>query len=368
MSLGLLTGGLQSPNLLLQGYGVGNVTLVVNPIAITILVDGERTLTANLASDWEASCGTLEVAGDNLSAVYTAPDTPGDCTITVTQIGDEGNQVEVGVRVISQFASGIVYSGGAGTLIDSRHPGVYSGAGGGGGGSPVLLTGLVGGWALTAGPEQTLSSAGVVASGPLDLTNNGAATFGADGVVLNGTDQYLSKTSAAAIQIATQTQFFISFLLKTAATDSVPIITKDGASEIEWAVFMDKAGANTGIMLAMGEDGGGLEVDCISTKYPNAQWATGKVCFAWKNGVDVYTSINDDTPVTTSFGFSTFAGTNPMRLGFDDFYGVYLNGSVINPCIWAGSNLALVSSAAYRTWLCNGGAYRTGAEIAAYTG
>src|SRR5690242_12570119 len=45
---------------------------------------------------------------------------------------------------------------------------------GGGGDTHPLLTDLAAGWELTAGPQQTLDSSGVVASGPYDASLVGA--------------------------------------------------------------------------------------------------------------------------------------------------------------------------------------------------
>lgn len=123
--IGVVTGGLDSPYVALQGYAVGSVTLTVDPIAVVLLVNGDITITASLAADWVASGGSLVVAGDDLSAVYTAPGTAGTYTITVTDSSDPGNQVTLQVVVLDAFNATIVNSAGAGGIVDSRVPGAY---------------------------------------------------------------------------------------------------------------------------------------------------------------------------------------------------------------------------------------------------
>ena len=135
----------------------GASELTVSPTVITAVFGSDTTLTANLPSTWSAVSGTLVVAGDNLSAVYTAPGSGTSDTITVTSI-DTAQVVEVPVALFPYLTGAggtFVIAAGVGTLVDSGRPGAY----GGGGSSPApnpLLSGLVAAFAVD--PSDALTN------------------------------------------------------------------------------------------------------------------------------------------------------------------------------------------------------------------
>lgn len=83
-------GGVPSP---------GTVSETINPASLTIAVNGSATFTANLPANWTATHGSLVVAGNHLSAVYTAPGSPTLDTVTATNMNDPGNLASAPVNV-----------------------------------------------------------------------------------------------------------------------------------------------------------------------------------------------------------------------------------------------------------------------------
>jgi hypothetical protein len=130
---GILTGGLLSPRLPAQGYGIGDVAITINPVVATVQVNGTVHFTCSVPANWSTTCGSLVVASDHLSAVYTAPGSPGSCTVTAVDRTSSGNRTSAHVRVVATpppggGAGGFVFADGVGNLVDSGRPGAYGGA------------------------------------------------------------------------------------------------------------------------------------------------------------------------------------------------------------------------------------------------
>lgn len=282
----------------------------------------------------------------------------------------------------------IIRTGKTGTGLNSSQTGVMQGAVGGGGGG-ILLPGLVG-WALTAGPQQTLSSAGVIASGPLDLTANGSITYDADGANLTGT-QYLSVASAVALQAGSAALFMYCEYLANppypgvdeARTDSlVAKAATDGAYLVEYSLHAIAHNSS-------------IPEDDQSRPYFNAtdnaetfditpqpipspvnalsQFQSRMVMMAWWGASGTVYKVqqnNEAVGSATAADLVRFAGSNPLNIGRDIADGLdNANGKIRRVRLWIGDTATLIGgSAAIRTWLYNSGNGRTDAEIAAYAG
>ena len=84
-----------------QGYGFAAITLNVSPYGPIVDPSATVVFTASVASSWSVSSGSLVVAGDNLSATWTAPGTPGTATLTVTDLSNPGNKITDPITISS---------------------------------------------------------------------------------------------------------------------------------------------------------------------------------------------------------------------------------------------------------------------------
>ncbi len=342
------------------------VALEVNPSVVLTLINGETTITASEPSTFTADEGTFVVAGDSMSAVYTAPGTAGTDTITVCTISDPGDCVEVNVRVLSSYASSIVNAMGSGSLVDSRHPGAYSGSAAPAPPSPVLLPDLVAGWALTGGPQQTLDSTGVIASGPLDWTEDGTVSYVANG----------AKKGAAAGTLFQQ----LSAALVLGDSPWLAIAKVSGAAAAQWPTWGYEDYFGSYFFYSDPTPIPSVEMVDPSVNYislPSVLPYTGNpvMHFAWYDPATntLKFALNEGLPVSTTLDGGT--STPPLaeafaRIGFGN--GAAL--ATIGLCrLYIGANaLTIANDASLRAWIANmsGGVAlgRTDAEIAAYTG
>jgi len=74
----------------------------ISPSSLVIVTSGTQTFTTNLPAIWTVVHGSLVVAPDGLSAVYTAPGSAGADTVTVTNEDDPGNVASAPI-IVSSF-------------------------------------------------------------------------------------------------------------------------------------------------------------------------------------------------------------------------------------------------------------------------
>lgn len=249
-------------------------------------------------------------------------------------------------------------------------------SGDGGGGSPVLLDGLVG-WALTDGPQQTLSSEGVVASGPLDLTATGTVTYSGDGARLGisgvrETD-YLQRANDPGL-LFDDNAFFLCFIVSVHAdlplSNQVFVCGKADASDGEWDLIFDISndGLTADAWIETWQVGGGVSHAGVF----NFSLGTPYFITAWRSADgDLGCSVNLVPPVSIPTGVVAltptaapfFMGTIP---GNDDRV---LNGWMKYYRVWIGNTAqSIIDSPAIQSSLYNSGAGQTDEWIAAYTG
>lgn len=234
----------------------------------------------------------------------------------------------------------------------------------------VLLTDLVAGWALTGGPEQTLDSTGVIASGSHNLTagfagGGGAVTYSSDGALFDGAN-YLKRDYNAVFNAGVTNDFYISVLVKSINNIQGQILTKtqndDEPYIDDYAIVkqpISKAANpytyNTNLHITPGMD--------AATWYHIGAWfnhATGTI----------YGQLNAGDVQSDDGGANESNNSSPFVLGsYDNLEGGWY-GYIKYVRIWIGENA--LSAAGYNEWLANmsGGVPlgRTDAEVAAYTG
>lgn len=94
--------GMRSGLYVTQGYGSALAVLLdSDPDAVNAPIDTDATITVNVPSNWSTNGGSLVVAPDGLSAVWTAPSTPGVYTITITDQNDLGNEIVINATALS---------------------------------------------------------------------------------------------------------------------------------------------------------------------------------------------------------------------------------------------------------------------------
>jgi hypothetical protein len=237
----------------------------------------------------------------------------------------------------------------------------------------ILLPGLVG-FALTGGPQQTLSSAGVIASGPNDLsTDGGTPTYGAAGVQLNGTI-FLVKANPLGID-TDNTSFVLTaeFNLGTWVSDSEVsgkvLTTKQNDDGFEFEIGTDIAVPN-GILLYAGWNGGEIYPEARTT-VPLLSGAGNQFIRMSYNAVTQALAIqlNDAAPIITSDVAANIT-TVPKFIVGGNGYGDNFPNLLRRVRTWVGADV--VQPDATYNWMANmsgGNALgRTDAEIAAYAG
>lgn len=85
---------------LTQGYGFAAITISLSPFGPTVAVNSTTTFTSSVPANWTLTgVGSLVVAPDGLSAVYTAPSSPGSATITIADQTNPGNTLSAPITV-----------------------------------------------------------------------------------------------------------------------------------------------------------------------------------------------------------------------------------------------------------------------------
>lgn len=237
--------------------------------------------------------------------------------------------------------------------------------------NPVLLTDLVARWSLTANANQTLSSAGVIASGALDLTAQNSPTFNADGMncVYNSNPangKFAKKASVAALQFASDQWMIAAEVVFDDFNQYYNIVTKSDNTANEYFLTLDSTGS--GFVSITVYNNGVTYAFAIST----TEAVIGQRAFvcAWSDGVNIYIQLNNATPISAAWTNSIQVTSTQFSAGGSAGANNVLNGKLRHLTIWKGAS-AIKNSAA-RTWLANmsGGVSlgRTDAEVAAYTG
>lgn len=234
---------------------------------------------------------------------------------------------------------------------------------------PVLLADLVAGWALTAGPQQTLDSTGVIASGPRDLTSTGDMSFSSSGARFPGTQYpptgYMSHPNNSVFNMA-GSDWELEFIYKIPST----VIEQN---YLFGKLFGSQPGENDQLLVRVFHDtlGGPNSIDILVCDGAVSNFVTASAPREQFNYVGVwYTAstktlsiqINGGTvqnKVLTT-GMSNTDGV--LAFGYDS-YEDGCDGWLKYVRLWIGS---LKTDS--RTWRYNAGAGRTDAEVAAYTG
>jgi hypothetical protein len=223
-------------------------------------------------------------------------------------------------------------------------------------GDPILLTDLVAGWALTSGPQQTLDSSGVIASGPLDFPPKDI-TYSANGALYVGVGSAtLNLPLAGALLIGDQ-DFFVSAEFAVSIAGEAANLTYDTFWGSTLFAGQDTPPAQVSSFLAEpDEDYSELVVTppAYSTRFCFDYWydhLTDTLSMSINNAAATTASLVGGThePDATSLFQITCSSTLPIRRVR------YVIGDI---SAWVAS----------RTWRYNSGAGRDDAEIAAYTG
>ena len=85
----------------LSGSGSAATPLSIAPTNPTVLVNATLQFSANASVTWTASCGTISKSG-----LFTAPSSPGSCTVTASGSATSPPSVSTSVNVISGSTSG----------------------------------------------------------------------------------------------------------------------------------------------------------------------------------------------------------------------------------------------------------------------
>jgi hypothetical protein len=240
------------------------------------------------------------------------------------------------------------------------------------------LTDLVAGWALTAGPQQTMSSSGVVASGAFDLAPTAdvryaAPSYDAAGVTSTGAanlfGSLLEVQEVAPLVFAGAQPILISYRVLTAAEYTIDTdhfkpkatVADDGsvafgadlaAIDTDQSAFEGVATADTNDYI--------FATDSASIIVPG----TARVALIWWDGSQLSAQTDAGAPTSTAFAGPVFTDSPLPKLQVS----VSANATMRHLRIWRGANAAtLAADATFRSWLANSGAGRTDAELAAYT-
>jgi hypothetical protein len=234
----------------------------------------------------------------------------------------------------------------------------------------ILLPGLVG-WALTAGPQQTLSEAGVVASGPLDLTNNNGVTFGAQGAVFGGEwPDYkrltIARQSALDVNGADWALSFICQIPNLNFTYNH--IYYGVPAEFAYQYHPYIGGDGNAAEVTQANENNATVTDVAFGAPPPVD--TKMALLVYQTGGNVYISTNGGAASSVaavgirapSVGFEPllYIGSVPAT-----FYGSDPQIKVLYMRLWKGDITAVVAAA---SWIANSGNGRLDIEIAAYAG
>jgi len=362
--------GLRSRKLITQGYGVGAVTLVVTPYAPVALANGTITITASAPSDWSTSFGTLDVAGDNLSADWTAPNHAGTGTLTVAEIANPGNRREVHLRSLAGLLSpDIIGRGRAGRGGVGRRLRVGGGYGGSGGIAPPvdLLLDLVADWELTANPNDSAINA-------LNLTNNAGVTFGSNGAVIDGDpippdppyQQCLYHAKNALFSPGSESFLITGFFTIDDNSTSWSMMTYyDQDDAFEWTLEYGGGVDNTLVFGTTDADYDDYFVNPVFSPVVGTKFFVA----AWRNAGEqtINIQVHNGAIATETNVPAVIAAANPL-FGIGGLPNIIsFVGKVKFARLWIGSNaLTIAEDSDVMTWLYNSGSGRTYAELAAY--
>lgn len=225
-----------------------------------------------------------------------------------------------------------------------------------------LTIDLIGGWDLTSGPQD---------GGPngLDLTEvGGPLTYGADGVSLNGSTQYLKRASSSIFHLADTNWFAMGELLvsdttpishgvlgKGTATD--PVFNNEYSGSL---TFNDSAEPRMHADADITNVDDSDETTSLGDLYNSSLASSSLFLFYWIDGNRIYSQVNDNPPSSNAFTLTRFNSDADFHVGYDLWDGAFAKGSLRHVRLWSR---ALASGDI--TWLYNGGAGRTAADILA---
>jgi hypothetical protein len=257
-----------------------------------------------------------------------------------------------------------------GTGFNTGQSGTQTGGSGGGGG--ILLPGLTG-WALTAGPEQTLSSEGVVASGPLDLSqvpNGNPIVYNTNGANFNIDDFQVLQLAAPATTLDIlpgETWEGCCIIKRPTPSDDSKILGKLGPT-LQWGLF-ESSFFDYRAFWTINQD---ME-DALGSVACGDNVATFVRFGVDTDNDEIFIQINTGSVVTASLVTPPAAANEPFTIGGtvpspDNPEGEF-TGAVRHLRLWKNQP---VKSLATASWLANmsGGVAlgRSDAEIAAYAG
>lgn len=241
----------------------------------------------------------------------------------------------------------------------------------------ILLPGLVG-WSLTSGPQQTLSSAGVIASGPLDWIAIGSPTYGASGVTTNGSSTGLQIANTAAIQtgaIPFGFEIWIDPLtLSPAGGGQSSVFSKrNNSGGIEYEVLFEwlvEESIFYGQLQFYINDGGGYPTAILDVS--EAQLTARQQIICWVNISALTINIVRNAGSVGSeviTGAQTIVDSHVLTMGGQRPAVLDANGTWGPMRFWKPEDIgATLGNAGVRTWLYNSGTPRTDQEVANYTG
>lgn len=233
--------------------------------------------------------------------------------------------------------------------------------------SGILLPGLKG-WSLISGAQQTLDDSGVINGGPYDLTEHGAPlTYGADGVSLNGVNQFLSHDSDTSLQPGSSDYFVYAEIIPF--FNVIPNIWTLMAKQnyptdyaIEFSLFLTSWGTAYRFHSAEESIDGNLYNSAESANFTSSDLADRSVMMAWRTGDKLYIQRNTASATSTQITQDYFVSDGPFTVGYDEYNGGFAEMAIRNVRLAIGDVSAWIAA---KDWL---GVGRTDAEIAAYTG
>lgn len=237
--------------------------------------------------------------------------------------------------------------------------------------SPVLLPNLVAGWALTAGPQQTLDSTGVISGGALDLTAHPVVSYGSKGLDNTAGSGYLSHAYDPVFHPGSNSLLIVAIIEHATLPPpgrEIYIAQADGGVNDEYVLDSSNDISNFWPDFYIGSSGNSA-VDSSST--PFVVNTPMMVSALFNSGAqELSMRVNDGTPVViTGTGALTTTNVNPFTIASDNTGSNALVGFIKYVRLWIGPNAVTVANnSTWMTWLYNSGAGRSDAEVAAYTG
>lgn len=223
-----------------------------------------------------------------------------------------------------------------------------------------LTTDLRADWELTLDSKDSTPNA-------LDLTNIGGVPFGPNGASFNGTNQFLTRIPGPNLDLTNSDFFICGFVSPTGfgSPYGTPLPLLFSASYISDRLEFGPAlnGDGTFWLESDINQSGGVWTLGDGTTDSHIPFGTQVFAATWFNSSTstVYLQVNDGPVLSDTLILGGPYQQAEIDVGGSQLDGVFLAGTIKYLRVWIGASA--IKSAADRTWLYNGGAGRTYAEI-----